>query len=106
MQKYIEDFLNFVREQGIIGLAIAFVLGAAVSKLVKSFVDDIINPFIGIFLGRLGSLQEVILRIGNAEIKIGSFISNMIDFMIIAGVVYFGFKLLKLEKLDKKKEKK
>lgn len=106
MQKYLEDFLNFVREQGIIGLAIAFILGAAVTKLVKSFVDDIINPFIGIFLGKLGSLQELVITIAGADIKIGNFISSLIDFLIIAAVVYFGFKLLGLEKLDKKKEKK
>ncbi|MFA6446616.1 MAG: MscL family protein [Candidatus Paceibacterota bacterium] len=101
----LQGFLEFVRTQGVIGLAIAVVLGTAVTKLVGSLVKDIINPVVGIFLGRLGDLNAIVIPVygTNANIAIGSFISALIDFAIIAGVVYFVVKGLKLDKLDKSK---
>ncbi|KXK11088.1 MAG: Large-conductance mechanosensitive channel [Microgenomates bacterium OLB23] len=52
----LEQFFEFVREQGVIGLAIGFILGGAVTKLVAAFVQDIINPLVGIALGAATSL--------------------------------------------------
>ena len=98
-----QSFINFIREQGVMGLAIGFILGGAVSKVVASFVEDIINPIIGIVLGATGALDEAVLRVGPVEILWGSFVATVIDFVIIALVIYYGFKLLRLEKLDKKK---
>ena len=85
------------------GLAIGFILGGAVSKVVASFVEDIINPILGIVLGATGALDAAVLRVGPVEILWGSFVATIIDFAIIALVIFYGFKLLKLEKLDKKK---
>jgi large conductance mechanosensitive channel len=99
----VKNFLNFVREQGVVGLAVGFILGGAVSKVVTSLVTDIINPVIGIFLGRIGNLGAASVMIGSAELRYGSFISVIIDFLIVAAVVYFGVKGLKLESVDKKK---
>jgi len=96
-----KDFIDFIRKQGVVGLAIGFVLGGAVSKVVSALVEDIINPIIGIFLGKIGDLSGLALRIGSARITFGHFISILIDFIIIALVVYYGFKYLKLDKLDK-----
>lgn len=98
-------FVDFIRERGVMGLAIGFILGGAISKTVASLVEDIINPLIGLALGRI-NLVDKAFNLGNAAIKYGSFISAIINFIIIAAVVYFGFKILKLEKLDKKKEPK
>lgn len=96
-------FVNFIREQGVVGLAIGFVLGGAVSKTVTSLVDNIINPLVGILMGHV-NLVDRVTTIGSATIKWGAFISTIIDFVIVAAVVYFGFKALGLDKLDKKKE--
>lgn len=96
------DFLNFIRKQGVIGLAIGFILGGAVSKLVSALVNDIINPIIGLALGKEGSLTNAVLTIGPVHILWGDFIGALIDFLIIALVVYYGFKALRLDKLDKK----
>jgi large conductance mechanosensitive channel len=104
MQKHLEGFMEFVKEQGVVGVAIAFVVGAAITKLVAAFVTDIVNPFIGLFLGQLGNIQALVINIGPAQFMIGDFLSALIDFLVIMLVVYVGFKLLKLEKLDKKKE--
>ncbi len=102
-QSALADFMEFIREQGVVGLATAVVLGAAVTKLVGSLVNDIINPIIGILLGKAGDLASYTITIGTAEIRWGSFVNAIIDFVIIALVVYFGLKILKLDKLDKKK---
>lgn len=95
-----KDFIYFIRTQGVIGLAIGFILGGAVSKVVTSLVTDIINPLIGMIFGSTAGLAG--LRVGT--IYFGSFISTMIDFLIVAAVVYYGFKWLRLDRLDVKKE--
>lgn len=100
-----KGFIDFVREQGVVGLAVGFILGGAVSKVVASLVADIINPFLGIILGAAGPLKEAYLKIGPAKLMWGDFLATLIDFLVIALVVYCGVKALKLDKLDKKKEK-
>jgi large conductance mechanosensitive channel len=94
-----KGFIEFISEQGVVGLAIGFILGGAVSKLVASLVNDIINPIIAAIFGSADGMAELML----GPVKIGAFASTMIDFLIIAAVVYFGFKGLKLDRLDKKK---
>lgn len=98
-----KGFVNFIRVQGVIGLAVGFILGGAVSKTVAAFVTDIINPLIGLGLGRFTNLKEAYVLIGSSKLMWGDFISSVVDFLIVAAVVYFGFKALRLEKLDKKK---
>ena len=98
-----KGFIEFIREQGVVGLAVGFILGGAVSKVVSAFVTDIINPLLGIVLGTKDGLKTAALHVGSAEILYGDMISVVIDFLIIALVVYFGVKMLGLNKLDKSK---
>jgi large conductance mechanosensitive channel len=100
-----KGFLGFIREQGVVGLAVGFILGGSVSKVVTALVADVINPLMGILLGFAGNLSAMNFKIGSAIIKWGDFVSVLIDFIIIAAIVYFGVKKLGLDKLDKKKEK-
>ncbi|NTW45855.1 MAG: MscL family protein [Candidatus Moranbacteria bacterium] len=102
---HIRGFAQFIREQGVIGLATGFILGGAVSKVVSAFVTDIINPILSIALGAADEFRQSAVSVGGAQILWGDFLSVLIDFVIVAAVVYFGFKVLGLEKLDKKKEK-
>lgn len=99
----VSGFTDFIREQGVIGLAIGFILGGAVSKTVASLVENIINPLVGLAMGKV-NLVDKILVIGSANIKWGAFVSTIVDFIIVAAVIYFGIKALGLNKLDKKKE--
>ena len=101
-----KGFIDFIRKQGVVGLAVGFILGGAVSKVVASIVADLINPLVGLILGAAGGLQGMVLKIGSADIMIGNFIATLIDFLVIALVVYYGVKMLKLDKLDKKEDKK
>ena len=98
-----KGFIEFIREQGVMGLAVGFILGGAVSKVVSSLVTDLINPILGLILGATGNLDKAYLSLGKSKIMWGSFLNATIDFIVIALVVYFGVKLLKLDRLDKKK---
>jgi large conductance mechanosensitive channel len=98
-----KGFLDFVREQGVVGLAVGFILGGAVSKLVSALVEDIISPILALGLSNVENLQKAYLQVGSAKIMWGNFLNVFIDFVVIALVVYAGVKLLKLDKVDKKK---
>lgn len=104
MRQTFNDFFLFIRTQGVVGLAVAFVLGKAISDVVASVVNDLVNPIIGIALGRLGDLSALSLQILDAHITYGKFISVAINFCIVAAVVYFGVKKLGLEKIDAPKQ--
>ncbi|KKS26040.1 MAG: Large-conductance mechanosensitive channel-like protein [Parcubacteria group bacterium GW2011_GWC2_42_6] len=99
-----KGFINFIREQGVVGLAVGFIIGGAISKVVTALVTDIINPLIGLTLGATKGLSTAAISLGSAKILYGDLISVAIDFIIVALVVYFGVKIFKLDKLDKKKE--
>ncbi|OGK15633.1 hypothetical protein A3H80_02060 [Candidatus Roizmanbacteria bacterium RIFCSPLOWO2_02_FULL_37_19] len=98
-----KGFLEFIREQKVAALAVGFILGGAITKLITSLVNDIINPIIGLALGFTENLSEASIHIGSAEIRWGNFINVLIDFVIIALVVYFVVKALRIEKTEKKK---
>jgi large conductance mechanosensitive channel len=104
-----QEFFDFLTVFGIIGLAIAFVIGAAASKLVTSLVTDIIDPIIGFFLPA-GSLENMSVKVTNlsgsiTEFKYGDLISNIIDFLIIAFIVFLAYKQLSKYKLVEDKIK-
>lgn len=94
-------FIDFVRKQGVVGLAIGFMLGAAISKLTASFVVDIINPLLAAIFNA-ESLRANTAQVGTATVMWGNFLATAIDFAVVAAVIYFGFKLLRLDRLDKK----
>lgn len=98
-----KGFVEFIREQGVVGFAVGFILGGAISKMVSSLVNDVLNPLLGILLGATGELANSYLQIASVKIMWGSFLGNFIDFLVISMVVYLSFKILKLDKLDKKK---
>ena len=93
-------FLDFIRQRGVMGLAIGFILGGAVSRVVTALVNDLINPVLGIVLGKI-DLANSAIEVGSSKILWGDFISNVVDFLVIALVVYVGVKWLKLDKLEK-----
>lgn len=99
-----KGFIDFVREQGVIGLAVGFILGGAITSLVKAFIADIISPLLVIGMSNLSSLTDAYIQIGSAKILWGDFLNDVINFLVMAFIVYFGVKILKLDKLDKKKD--
>jgi large conductance mechanosensitive channel len=109
-QSFIQEFMGFLKTFGIIGLAIAFVIGAAASKLVSAFVTDIVNPIVGLALPS-GDLKSLMSTVTNnvtgavSEFKYGDLIANIIDFGIIAVIVFIAYKVLSKYKLVDDKTK-
>ena len=99
-----KNFIQFIREQGVVGFATGFILGGAVSDLVKSLMADIINPILGLLLGSVQGLKTASISFFGAIITWGNFLSSLINFIVLATVVYTAFKVLRLELLDKKKD--
>jgi len=108
VSKQVTGFVDFIREQSVVGLAVGLVLGTQVKQLVDSIVNNFFNPFIGLFLPGKGTLAEKSLTLHLADKSAtfgwGSFVTTMISFIAVAAIVYFIFKALKLDKLTKKKE--
>lgn len=99
---YVAGFVEFIREQGVIGLAVGFILGGSISKVVSSIVRDIIDPLLGLVLGSTKGLDNAYIPLFGARIMIGRFAASLLDFLVIASVVYFGVRILRLDKLEKK----
>lgn len=96
---FTQEFIFFLKTFGIIGLAIAFIIGQAASALVTAFVNDIIDPTIGIFLpgGNLSGLSVQVPNLygdATSEFRYGDLIANIIDFMVIALIVFILYKQL------------
>jgi len=88
MQKYLTGFREFLLKQNAFALAIGVIIGAAVSKVVSGLVDDILMPVIGMALpGAEWRSAQIPLSGGNA-IKYGDMLGRIVDFVVIAAVVY------------------
>lgn len=85
---FFREFILFIGHQGIMGLAIGFIFGTAISDLVSSFVADIIDPVLGLILVRGGELESAALTIGSVTIAWGKFVRSIVDFAVIAIVVF------------------
>ena len=98
-----KGFIEFIKKQGIVGLAVGFILGSEVAKVVSSIVADLVTPVLGFFLGTTGNLSEAFIKIGNAKIMWGHFVTAIINFLVVALVIYLVVTKLKLNKhIDKK----
>jgi large conductance mechanosensitive channel len=89
-----KGFFHFIRTQGVAGFAVGFILGRAVSDLVGSLVNDIINPVIGLALTHFSDLGKLAVTVHGSTIGYGKFLSLLINFFILAAVVYFVIKKL------------
>ena len=101
----IQEFMDFLQKFGIIGLAIAFVIGAAASKLVTALVSDIITPLVGLALQETGDLKTLVFPVGKSVFLYGDLIANVIDFLIIAFIVFILYKQITRFKLVEDKTK-
>ena len=96
-KSFMREFNDFLTKYGVIGLAVAFVMGAAVTKLVTALVTDLIMPIIGALIPG-GDWRKATFDIGNIKFMVGDFAGALIDFIIIALVIYLIVKMLVKEK--------
>src|SRR5574340_280258 len=93
-KSFIQEFMEFLNKFSVIGLAIAFVIGQAASKLISAFVNDMITPLIGLLTPGAGDLNKAQFTVGNSTFSFGDLISNVINFLIIALIVFLAYKQL------------
>jgi large conductance mechanosensitive channel len=101
-----KGFLEFIKKQGVVGLAVGFILGGAVSKLVTALVNDLVNPILSVILGLAKGFETAYLKIGPIKILYGHFLNSAIDFLVIATIIYVFVKILKLDESEIKHVKK
>lgn len=106
-RQHVSGFMNFVREQGVIGLAVGLAIGAAAGDAVKSIVDNFINPLVGLILGGtdLSAIKTTVTRNGEeAVFGWGNMVNAVITLVAVAAVVYFIVHAMKMDRLDRKKD--
>ena len=83
----LEEFRTFLNEYGVVALAVALIIGLAVTDFVNAIVSDIVMPIVAIFLPG-GDWENAVLSIASIEFQIGHFFSALIDFLIILFVIF------------------
>jgi len=83
----LKEFRDFAMRGNVLDLAVAVIIGGAFGKIVASLVGDIIMPLIGLIIGGV-DFNSLAFTVGSAQVKYGSFIQNVIDFLIIAFVIF------------------
>ena len=105
MKKFLEEFKKFALKGNVMDLAVGVIIGGAFQAIVTSLVGDIISPVIGIFAST--DFSNLILTVNGAEIKYGAFITAIINFLIMALIIFCLVKgLNKLASIGKKEETK
>jgi len=105
MKGFIEDFKAFAMKGNVVDLAVAVVIGAAFGKIVSALVDNIITPLVGMLLGGL-DFSDLSLTVGEASLTYGAFIQAIIDFVIVALVLFVVIKaMIKLQEKEEAKPK-
>ncbi|MGB5060476.1 MAG: large-conductance mechanosensitive channel protein MscL [Candidatus Promineifilaceae bacterium] len=82
-----KEFKAFVSRGNVIDLAVAVILGAAFGAIIKSLVDDIIMPLVGIVLGGV-DFTTLTLQVGNATLTYGNFIQAIVNFLVVAFALF------------------
>ena len=104
--KALSEFKEFIARGNVMDLAVGVIIGGAFGKIVTSIVDDLLMPVIGMIIGGI-DFTGLSIKIGEAEVKYGNFIQNVIDFLIVAFCIFIIVKLVnrateRVEKLAKK----
>ena len=98
---FLKEFKAFAMRGNVMDMAVGVIIGGAFGKIVSSLVDDIFMPIIGVLTGGI-DFSKVSIMVGDAEVKYGMFIQNVIDFLIIAICIFTMINAM--NSLSKKKE--
>jgi len=107
LREQVGGFTNFIREYAVVGLAVGFIVGQQANGVMKQLVASFVDPWLQILFGPELSKRTAVLHHGKDPVAMpwGAFIYAMIEFFIVAVVIYLVVKLLRLDKLKKPKEK-
>lgn len=99
--KTVKEFKDFISKGNVVDLAVGVIIGSAFGKIVTSIVNDVLMPLIGIIIGG-HDFSNLSVTIGEATIRYGAFIQNVIDFFIVALCIFLFVKII--NKFNKKEE--
>lgn len=104
---FIAEFREFAMRGNVIDLAVGVIIGAAFSAITTSLINDIIMPIVGLFIGG-SSITEMYIMVGSAKIAYGNFISSVVNFLIMAFVIFCMVKAInglknKMHKVEEEK---
>lgn len=104
MKKFLEEFKSFAMRGNVIDLAVGVIIGGAFSAITTSLINDVLNPVLGMFAGNGAALAESLAfpLPGGGELMLGSFLNAVLNFVIMAFVVFCLVKAL--NRLSRKKE--
>lgn len=103
MKKLLQEFKTFALRGNVIDLAVGVIIGAAFQAIVKSLTDDILSPLIGLFAKT--DFSDLVLTVMGVEVRYGAFVTAVINFIIMAFLIFLLVKLMnRLAALGKKKE--
>jgi len=97
----VSEFKEFAMKGNLMDMAVGIIIGAAIGKVVGALVENIIMPIVGVFMGGV-NFEDLSINVGDAAIGYGSFIQALIDFLIIAFVIFMIIKML--NNMKKKQE--
>ena len=83
----LKEFREFAMRGNVLDLAVAVIIGGAFGKIIASLVNDVLMPLIGLVMGGV-NFSELAVTVGEASIKYGAFIQSIIDFIIVAFVIF------------------
>ena len=106
----LKEFKEFAIKGNIVDLAVGVIIGGAFQKIVTSLVNDIIMPSISIITGKV-DYNDLVFQVGDVSIKYGSFITTIIDFLIIAFSIFIMVKYInrvnsRLEEINEQNKEK
>lgn len=87
MKKTLQEFKEFISRGNVMDMAVGVIIGSAFTAIVNSLVKNLTNPLIGIFLGKI-DLSNLVFSFGDAHFRYGAFLNSVINFLIIAFVVF------------------
>ena len=105
MKKFMDEFKAFISRGNVMDMAVGIIIGGAFTAIVTSLVNDIINPILGVFGGKDFSKLSIPLK-GEAVLNYGNFIASILNFLIMAFIVFMIMKVMNgfFEKMKKKEE--
>ena len=106
--KFIKEFKDFAMKGNVMDMAVGLVIGGAFQSIIKSLVEDIIMPFTTLFTGSV-DYTDWVIEVSTVQIRIGSFITALINFLILALSIFLALKVInginnKLEKMNREVE--
>ena len=100
---FIKEFKEFAMKGNVMDMAVGVIIGGAFGKIVSSLVDDVLMPLIGMLTGGV-DFTKLTAKVGDATVNYGTFIQNIVDFLIIAFAIFCVLRAMMKLKKEKEEE--